>query len=47
VLEGREVGGEKVGDSKPELAAQRTALGDADLVDGEKGGEEAVDPDLS
>jgi hypothetical protein len=47
VLESREVGGEEVGNSKPELAAQRAALGDADRVDGEKWGEEAVDPDLS
>jgi hypothetical protein len=47
VLESREVGGEEVGNGKPELAAQRPALGDADLVDGERRGKEPVDPNLS
>ena len=46
VLEAGEVGGEKVSYGKPELAAKGTALGDADVADGEGWGEETVEADL-
>jgi hypothetical protein len=47
VLKARKVGGEYVSDSEPELAAESSTLGDADVCDLERRGEEAVEADLS